>query len=276
MPAQAYGAPAQAAYDPQPPYGAQPQQPQQAANPYGVQAPYGGQQGYDQPPAQAQAAGNPAYVATQTAGPAGPLGETAAGRPVDPAVLQRRGSPNRLAPILVALVAVLLLGGAVAAWVVMGKRAHPETTAQAGSAQPSASAPAPPPAAADSASAAPADTASAAPADSASAAPDADAGPAAVMSTLACDPECDTITLDDHPIELGKPLTIAAGKHVVVATKDGYLPIRELVKVKDGEKVEKTYKLKEKPAAAATAATVPGPVPTGPAKPCGKFLKRCK
>jgi hypothetical protein len=276
-----YGGQAPAGYDPQAPYGAPPQEPPQASNPYGVQAPYGAP-GQEQPSAQAPSA----YVSMQTSSPSGQLGETAAGRPVDPAIAPRRASPNRLAPILVGLVAFLLLAGAAVAWVVMGKRGRPDTaTAAAASALASASAAAaaaiPPAAPTDSAPTdgrTPADGApndAAAPADSA---PEAGAGSSPVESTIACDPECDQIKVDDQAIELGKPLALAPGKHTVVASKDGYLTIKETVKVKDGEKVEKTYKLKEKPAAAAVPAQAPAPAPApaGPSKPCGKFLKRCK
>ncbi len=169
-----------------------------AQYPWGAEAPP--QQG---PPMQPAAAGADAQ-----------FGETAAGRPIDPAALQRRASPNRLAPILVALVALLLLGGAAAAWVVMGKKSHPdEALAASSSASASAaSADVAPPGSAAPASAAPADSA-AAPADTAptaSAAADADAGPPVVHSTLACEPDCDEIRLDDAPIELGQPVDSGA------------------------------------------------------------------
>lgn len=216
------------------------------------------------------------YVSNQ--GPqaaAGNLGETAAGRPIDPALHQRRPPVSRLVPILVGVVALLLLGGGAAAFVLLGRKPADGTTAASSSASASA-------APDDTASAAPADTGSAAPADTGSAAPadtaapaasgEPDAGPAEPESTLACDPECDEIKLDDKPIELGKPLVIPAGKHRVVATKSGYVTVKETIVVKAGDKVEKTFKLKEKPTAPAVPA---GPVNTPP-KPCGKFLKRCK
>jgi hypothetical protein len=89
-----------------------------------------------------------------------------------------------------------------------------------------------------------------------------------VDSTLACDPECDEIRVDDKVIELGKPVQIPPGKHVIVATKTGYATVREQVLVKAGEKLERTFKLKTAVAGGAS------PAPAGPAKPCGKFLKR--
>lgn len=259
------------------PWGQQAQQEaalQQQAGAYQA-APPQQQQPFGQP------GGNPAYVSTQTpGGPNNPLlDETAAGRPVDAAVLQRRASPNRLAPILVALVALLLLIGAAAAWVVMGKRSHPDDATQA-SASATATATAAP---VDTAAAAPAGTASvvaagtavpvAADTASAVAAADADAGPPQVHSTLVCDPDCDEIRLDDKPIELGQPVDLSPGKHTVVASKSGYVTVKESFKVAAGEKVEKTYKLVAKPSAPAGP---PATAPAGPAKPCGKFLKRCK
>src|SRR5262249_12468536 len=109
---------------------------------------------------------------------------------------------------------------------------------------------------------------SAAPADSAAPA----AGTEGVESALACDPDCDEIRVDDQPIELGKPVTLTPGKHAVTASKNGYVTIKETIKVKAGEKFEKTFKLTLKPTAAAGPATA-APAPN---KPCGKFLKRCK
>jgi hypothetical protein len=198
------------------------------------------------------------------------LEETSAGRQVDPAILIPRKKASPLAPILVAVTALLVLGGGVAAWVVMGKRKAAED-ATATSATASASAAPEPPAASESAApAAPADSASAAPADSAAPSADADAGAAGTDSTIACDPECDEIRVDDKVIELGKPVQIPPGKHVIVATKNGYATVREQVLVKAGEKLERTFKLK----AAVAAGASPAPAPAGPAKPCGKFLKR--
>jgi len=230
---------------------------------------------------QPQPAGG-AYVSTHSApaqAQAAPsaLDDTAAGRVINPVPVAPRAPPNRLAPILVGLVAVLLLGGAAGAWVVMGKRSRGDA-AQAASASaapatsPTESASAAP---TDSASAAPTDSASAAPADSAAASADpsagADGGAPGGESTLACDPECDEIRVDDKPIELGKPVDIAPGKHTILATKAGYLVVKEAVVVKAGQKLERTFKLKEKPTAASATT---GSLPAGPSKPCGKFLKR--
>jgi hypothetical protein len=214
------------------------------------------------------------------------LAETAAGRPIDPAVARRPAQQNRLAPILVGAVAVLLLGSAAVAMVVMGKRKGGTDANAAGSASATPSA-----APTDSASAAPTDSASAAPSatpaaptETPSAAPVADsasaaAGPAPNEATLTCVPDCDEIKLDDKPLDLSKPIVIEPGKHTLIASKSGYYPVKETLIVKQGQKVEKMFTLKEKPAApVSTGGPGPGPSNTGPLKPCGKFLKRagCK
>ncbi len=65
-------------------------------------------------------------------------------------------------------------------------------------------------------------------------------------------------------------MTLGPGKHTVVASKSGYTTIRETINVKAGQKVERTFAMKEK--AALLSPTGPS---TGPTKqPCGKFLKR--
>lgn len=212
------------------------------------------------------------YVSNQDPGASGQpnLGETAAGRPIDPAVHQRRQSSSKLVPILVALTAVLLLAGGVVAFIVIGKKppADPRLAGSA-SALPSASAP---PSAEPSPvpSAVPSAEPSAVPSAEPSAAPSAEPAPGAEV-TLACDPECDEIKVDDKPIELGKSLPLSPGKHTVTGKKDGFQNLKETITVKDGSPLEKTFKLKEK--------VTPGPVvapPPGTSKPCGKFLKRCK
>jgi hypothetical protein len=203
------------------------------------------------------------YVSNQAppAGAQANLGETAAGRPIDPAIHQRRKSTSKLVPILVALTAVVLLGGGVVAFFVLGKKPpiDPRPAASA-SALPSASAPAPEPTA--SASAVPSAEPSAVPSAEPSAAPTAEPAPGAEV-TLACDPECDEIKVDDKPIELGKPLTLTPGKHQVTGKKEGFLSVKETITVKDGSPLEKTFKLKEKPVAGPVVA--PRPAPPSPA-----------
>ena len=214
-------------------------------------------------PQDAGGAGYPGagpYVSNQPAGQPQSLGETAAGRPIDPAIHARRPPASRLAPIIVGVVAVALLSGGAAAFVILSKKkgVDPAPTSSAVVAD----------TAAPTASIAPVETA----APTASAAPAAseepDAGPPVIESTLTCEPECDEIKVDDKVIEPGKPLVLTPGKHVITGTKAGFISVKETITVTDGEKVEKTFKLKEK--------IVVPVAPAGPTKPCGKFLKRCK
>ncbi len=171
----------------------------------------------------------------------------------------------------------------------MGKRTRGDSAAASSSASASAAPIAVPvgtasAAPADTGSAAPvapapADTGSAAPADTGSAAPSA-APDAPTESTLACDPDCDEIKVDDKAIELGKPVVLEPGKHVLIASKSGYLTVRETVTVKAGQKVERTFKLREKPAAPGNSSPCglikpPAQAGAGPG-PMGETCKPCK
>jgi hypothetical protein len=229
--------------------------------------------GYGQPGAYGQPAAQAGYVSTQSPSQ-DPLGETAAGRVLSPVATQRAGSSNKLVPALLGVVVLVLVGTGVFAFVKLGKKSDPDAAASA--------APISVPVPADTASAAPAESASAAPAETAAAAPsasasasaaaaDADAGAAPVDATIACDPDpCDEIKVDDKPVDLTKPLTLTPGKHVITVSKKDYQPYTEKITVAPGDaKVEKTYKLTAKPAAPSGQAQ-----PSGPSKPCGKFLKR--
>lgn len=251
------------------------------------QSPGMGQQGMPPQPSMPDpsGAGYPGagpYVSNQGAAVPGSndFGATAAGRPIEPGIHTRRPSVSRVAPIIVGVVALVLLGGAAAAFIALGKKGSTDSQASASASAADTAAPGDTGTAApaDTGTAAPADTGTAAPADTGTAAPadtaapatsgEADAGPAPIESTLACDPECDEIKVDDKAIDVGKPVVLATGKHVVIGNKAGYYRVKETIFVKDGEKIEKTFKLKERVAAPVRPATPP--------KPCGKFLKRCK
>jgi hypothetical protein len=242
------------------------------------QPPIPGPAGQGQPPG--------AYVSMQSPSAEASLGETAAGRPIDPAVLARRPSSNRWAPILVGLMALVLLGVGATAWVIMSKRSRAEqaladstaasaSAAPAGPADTGSAAPSAAPADTGSAapSAAPADTGSAAPSAEPSAAPSASASADANAGTdqaasIVCDPaDCDEIKIDDKAVDMTQPIIVPPGKHTIGVFKTGYSTFKEIVMVKAGEKLDRTYHLTLKPT---------GPVVQGPPKPCGKFLKRCK
>lgn len=186
-----------------------------------------------------------------------------------------RSASSKVAPIVVGLVALVLVGGGATALVLMGKKktddgpiaVATDSAAPAGaSAAPSGSASAEP-----AASAAPA-TASAEPAPSAeaSAAPSASADAAAGEAelTVTCDPACNEVVVDDKAMDdKDKPISLPPGKHKVTARKQGYYSLTESVYAAPGKKVEKAFHLTPNAKTAAGTATA--------AKPCGKFLKHC-
>jgi eukaryotic-like serine/threonine-protein kinase len=195
-----------------------------------------------------------------TAQPVGPGGKPSAPAPARP-------TSTRVAPIVVGVVAVLLVGGAVAAFVVMGKKSKRDDTGPiavptaTSAPAPATSATAETTAAATAAGTAP--SAEPAASGSASAAPaEADAGPAEVEVAITCEPACDEIRVDDKLVEdKTKPLMLTPGKHKVSVAKTGYVTQTEFITVKPGEKFEKQFALVQYKA--------------GASKPCGKFLKRC-
>lgn len=235
-PGPAAGAPAQPQQIPQ--QMQPPQQPQQPQQPAGAAPP-----GYIPPPQQS----SPSMEHQR--------------RPTMEIGQLRRPASSKLAPVLVGLVALVLVIGGVAAWVVMGHKTTPETVIV-----PLASASAV--AAADSA----APTASAVEAPSApSAEPVAPPPAAGEEVTLSCEPSCDEIKVDDKAIELDKPLTLPEGKHTVVASKAEFKTVTETITVVAGQKFEKQWKL----VSSAAKATGGGSVPTQPVnKPkCSRFVK---
>jgi hypothetical protein len=211
------------------------------------------QAGY--PSGAANASG--AYVAQQGQ-PSSP-GLEPARRPTMEISQARRPASSKLAPLLVGVAAVVLVGGGVAAWVVMGRKTTPETVIV-----PIASASTP---VAESA----APTASAA--EAPSAVPSADPAPppaAGEEVALSCEPACDEIKVDDQAIELDKPLRLAEGKHTVVASKAEFKTVTDTITVVAGKKLEKQWKL-----VSSAKATSGSGVPTQTVnKPkCTRFIK---
>lgn len=249
-------------YPPPPPpmagHGQPPAMPAQAPAPAPAQAP--------SPP---QPALQPAYPSE--AANAGGASIAQPGQPSSPSVAQarrptmelsqtRRPASSKLAPILVAVAAVVLVGGGVAAWIMMGRTSTPETVIV-----PLASASTP-----VAESAAPTTSAAEAP----SPVPSADTTPppaAGEEVALSCEPSCDEIKVDDQAIELDKPLRLAEGKHTVVASKAEFKTVTDTITVVAGQKLEKTWKL----ASSAKPATGGGGVPTQTVtKPkCTRFIK---
>lgn len=166
----------------------------------------------------------------------------------------------------IAVAVTVFLGGAIALRLVL--RA-PRATPVVASAAASASAPEPP--AASSAAATP---------SAAAVEPTIDAGTAAAVAdttvdaaeepaeelaqlTIACVPDCDTVTIDDDLLDAGftDPQALPAGVHTLVAAKATYLSQTRKVTLKAGQREKATFYLAR-----------PGPAP---AKQCGKFLERC-
>jgi hypothetical protein len=159
--------------------------------------------------------------------------------------------------------ALLLIGGAIAAVAMLRKPAPAATSAGA----PSASA-----AAVVAPSNAPVASAPASVAAPAEAVPDAAAAPAleaeasapeSAQLTVQCVPDCDTVTIDDEVLDAGlaDPQTLAPGAHTLSVAKATYLSQTRKITLKAGQKEKASFFLSR-----------PGPAPS---RPCGKFLQRC-
>jgi hypothetical protein len=180
--------------------------------------------------------------------------------------------------VALAAVGVLVVGGAIAAAVMLGHKSGGAGPAGSGSAVATASSTPPPPA-----TTAPATTASAPTAGD-------DAGPATGVATgsadagapqpeaqdaapepenaeitIVCVPaECDSVSVDDNALQdggLSDPVQLPPGPHTVAVTKTSYDPQKRKLTLKPGQKEKVTFFLSK-----------PGPAPS---KPCGKFLERC-
>ncbi len=176
----------------------------------------------------------------------------------------RRPASSKLAPVLVGLVALVLVIGGVAAWVVMGHKTEPESVIvpmASASAVAAATDSAAPPASAVEAPSAP------------SAEPVAPPPPAGEEVTLSCDPGCDEIKVDDKAIELDKPLTLPEGKHTVVASKQDFKTVTETITVVAGQKLEKQWKLASAVAKAAPVGGGAVPTQTVNKPKCSRFVK---
>ncbi|MEO5730804.1 MAG: protein kinase [Byssovorax sp.] len=175
----------------------------------------------------------------------------------------RRPASSKLAPVLVGLVALVLVIGGVAAWVVMGHKTEPETVIvpMASASAVAVAYSAAPPASAVEAPSAP------------SADPVAPPPPAGEEVTLSCDPACDEIKVDDKAIELDKALTLPEGKHTVVASKQDFKTVTETITVVAGQKLEKQWKLVSAVAKAAPVGGGSVPTQTVNKPKCSRFVK---
>jgi hypothetical protein len=185
-------------------------------------------------------------------------------------------SSSKLVPILVAVGAVVLIGGGALAWVFLGKKPDPagpiaivpaQSSVQGGAtAAGSTLAPATPPAAT--------------PAAVAPAASSAAVAPALTEVAITCSGiACDEIQIDDKPIDVAHIPGQAPGQHKLKVSKAGFVGQTESITVEPGKKFEKDYKLVPIP-----RPTGPGPVGTQPStgsggqttKKCGTKFIPCK
>lgn len=109
----------------------------------------------------------------------------------------------------------------------------------------------------------------------ANAEPEVDTG---IEAKLTCEPACDTIMLDDKSIDLSASVVISPGRHIVVASKSGFVTVTEMVTMPACQAIELEFKMvpKATPLALPENSTPSAPQKVGVKQPCGKFLKRCK
>lgn len=239
-----------------------------AAGGYGPPPGMGGSSDAGYPPAPGPYTGAAAYTATMPSSTA-----MVQPNPV-PAMPPQRSASGKLAPVMVGVVAVLLVGGGVAAWLAMGS----------GSATPDAG-----PIAVNtpqSAAAAATNAPTAAPAPPPEPTATAEAAPAQVETKIKCSPACEAIVIDDQKVEdMTKPIMLAPGSHKVEVSKSGYVTQSESITIEAGKPFSKEFKLAaDKPAVAASPPPTRPPSGGGssggsstPLRKCGKLIKtNCK
>ncbi|HVK64821.1 MAG TPA: protein kinase [Polyangium sp.] len=184
-----------------------------------------------------QGAGVPAN-ADMGMGP-GPMAPTMAA----PRLQMDGGGGSKKLPIIIGVAAVLLIGGAVGAFIVMGGKDKPEGD------DPNAPIAITPTGAptTSSESGAPTGTGEAPPPTPPPAAEE-------VEVAIKCSPGCDTIKVDDKAIEDPSKLKLAPGAHKIELSKAGYVTQNEDITIEAGKKFEKEFKLAESPKETAQAA----------------------
>ncbi|MDC0749346.1 serine/threonine protein kinase [Polyangium mundeleinium] len=189
-----------------------------------------------------QGAGAPANADMGMGMGPGPMAPTTAA----PRLQMDGGGGSKKLPIIIGVAAVLLIGGAVGAFIVMGGKDKPEgedpnapiaitptgapTTssesgAPTGTGTGEAPPPTPPPAAEE------------------------------VEVAIKCSPGCDTIKVDDKAIEDPSKLKLAPGAHKIELSKAGYVTQSEDITIEAGKKFEKEFKLAEAPKETAQTAS---------------------
>ena len=189
---------------------------QQMQQPWGGQPQ--GQPGMQPVPGQ----GMPSMPDQQLPGPA----HSAAAMTMVPQAADRpRARASKAVPIFLGITALVLVGGAVAAFAFLGGDEGSGSTAAGSGTAVTVPVPTAP-------------TATETPSASASAPPTAtatattEAAPAEVQITVACKPGCDSVQIDGKAVEeITKPAKVTAGKHTLTASKEGYTSFEENVEV---------------------------------------------
>jgi len=213
--------------------------------------------------ALASAAGAPVAAPVAAATALAPTGAAAMAAPAQYAELPVDAPPRSRAGLWIgiAIAALVVIGGGLALVMSMRKPHPPPLAAASPSAAPTASGPVASASAAGAVSATP----SAEPGASAAAEPESDAAPVQEMAqlTVACTPDCDTVTIDDDLLDAGftDPQALPPGVHTIIVAKATYLSQTRKVTLKAGQREKAAFFLSK-----------PGPAP---AKQCGKFLERC-
>ncbi|MDI1476903.1 protein kinase [Polyangium sp. y55x31] len=148
-------------------------------------------------------------------------------------------------PIIIGVAAVLLIGGAVGAFIIAGgkdKKDGEDPNA------PIAITPTGAPTTSGESTAAPPSTGEAPPPTPPPAAEE-------VEVAIKCSPGCDAIKVDDKAIEDPSKLKLAPGAHKVELSKAGYVTQNDDITIEAGKKFEKEYKLAEVPKETAQAAS---------------------
>ncbi len=221
--------------------------PAQQPPPQGGQGAAWGQPGAPQQGAQPSGGGRPA------GGPeASPATSAAAMTMVPQAIDRPRARASKAVPIFLGVMAAVLVGGAVAAVVFLGKKDDGSGAAASGTAVTV-------PITTTSATAT--ETPSA-PVPTATATATATAAAPEVQIKIACVPGCDSVQIDGAKVEeITKPAKLAAGKHTLSASKDGYAAFEETVEVEiTGTEAKVTFTKEGSPAQNAVVKDLAKPV----------------
>lgn len=190
-------------------------------------APWGqqgaGQPPQQQPPQQGQpgpGARPPAGSSPEISAAVSPGAMTMVPQAID---RPRAARASKAVPIFLGLMAAVLVGGAVAAFVFLGKKDPTSGAAGSGTAVV-----VPLPTTTATATETPSATTPVPTATTTT----AEAAPPEVQVKIACVPGCDSIQVDGKAVdEITKPAKITAGKHTLSAAKEGYAPFEETVEV---------------------------------------------